>query len=152
MAKSGESNTDDDGSLAIMKNATCFTLSCRSQDATEDFAIDLDGTVGRQRKRRILIAEVEVASITAFSVWCNKEGGIGIAVEDHVAGMIADFSVGMGAGIVKKHLASCQSFFCRASLLLTNFVESSEHCGINGTSVIEKAAHCRLDIGNTSSV
>ena len=71
------------------------------------------------------IGEYEVSSIRANG-------------EYHIAGVIADCSIGMGVKIIEEHVAGGFGFFGRGGLLIGDFVESNYNSRVAASGIIQK--------------
>jgi hypothetical protein len=88
-----------------------------------------------------VVAKVEVATCTAACFWKVEVGGVAVYLENHVAGLIAEYSIRMSSGIIKELDDCFHSGFGSRALFRCKVAKSDEHGGVNSTSVVEKNTH-----------
>ena len=93
LEKSGD---DLDGMLGVHEDTAGFGFGCGGDDIFEGLAEDVDDAVEfGSLAWRAFVAEVENAGGAASGFGEDEVGGIGFNVEDHVAGVVADFGLGV---------------------------------------------------------
>jgi hypothetical protein len=78
---------------------------------------------------------------TAACFWKVEIGRVAVYLENHVAGLIAEYSIRMSGGIVKELDDCFHSGFGSGALFRCEVAKSDEHGGVHCTSVVEKNAH-----------
>jgi hypothetical protein len=88
-----------------------------------------------------VIAEIEVATCSAACFWKVEVGRVAVYLENHVAGLIAKYSIRVSSGIIKELDDCFHSGFGSRALFRGEVAECDEHCGINSTGVVQENAH-----------
>jgi len=90
-------------------------------------------------------AEKEMTSSTRSSFGFRKIGSIAVGPEIHVAGVIADFGVGMTGSVVEKLTDCIQCCLGAVGLGGRDRSKGDEHGGVYAAGVPEKSANNFLD-------
>ena len=93
-----------------------------------------------------------MASSTAASIRKNKVGGIGANGKNHVAGILADGSIGMSEKIIKKHVAGLFGVFGWRGLVIGDFVQRNNDGGFTAAGIVEKESGNLLDSFDTEFI
>ena len=126
MTKFFETHADRACFFAVVEEGSKLSFGGTGNDFAQDLAEDVDGTVGgwwgAVRRRGFggvmgTTAEEVVSGGARASLGCSKVGGIALDVEDHVAGVEADRSVGMRSAVIEELGQGFQSGFGAVCLL-----------------------------------
>jgi hypothetical protein len=82
-----------------------------------------------------------MATCSAACFWKVEIGRVAVYLENHVAGLIAEYSIRVSGGIIKELDDCFHSGFGSRTLFRGKVAESDEHGGVNSTSVVQENAH-----------
>ena len=89
--------------------------------------------------------EKKVTTGATASIGCTEVGSIGMYIEDHVRGLVANRGVGMCGHVIQKLVDTVACVFSGCVLLGSNGRERHEDCRINGMGIVEETAANLLD-------
>jgi hypothetical protein len=82
-----------------------------------------------------------MATGSAACFWKVEVGRVAVYLENHVAGLIAEYSIRVSSGIIKELDDCFHSGFGGRALFRGEVAKCDEHGGVNCTGVVEKNAH-----------
>jgi hypothetical protein len=104
-----EAGADGTSILEVVEEGTQFRFGGTGEDLVHGVAEDVDWSIQwwwREGWIRGTVAQVVVASGSGAGISFREVGGIAVNVEDHVTGMVADGSIGVGSTVVQE-LGGC---------------------------------------------
>jgi len=134
-----QSGSEHAAILGIVEQGTDFGFCGRGEDITHEIANNVKSTIERCLFARFwLIAEIVIAAGSGASFWLGKVGGIALDVQDHVAGMVTEDSIGVSGSIVEEPGGSFGSCLSASGLGGCKGAEGDKHGRINGTGIVEQ--------------
>ena len=116
----------------------------------------MDGTIELGVWRRAgstgKVGKEEMAGGTTASVGKDKICSIGTDSEDHIAGVVANRSIGMRRQVIKKHITGLAGVLGGSGLTVGNFVQRDDDGGIATAGVIEEETRDLLHTFDTEFV
>ena len=144
-----ESSNHGNSLLGVEKEAAGFGFGGGCGGGANGLAKNMDGTIGLWIRRRAGSGgkgcKEKMACSTAASIRKDKVGGIGGYSKDHVAGIIANGSIGMRGEIVKKHVAGLFGVLGWRCLSIGDFVRRNNDGRVTAAGIGEKEAGDLLD-------
>ena len=142
--------------LGVEKEAAGFGFRGGGGDGADGFAKNVNGTIGLGIRRRAGSGgkggEEKMTRSTAASIRKNKVGGIGGYGKDHVAGIIANGSIGMRGEIIKKHVAGFFGVLGWRGLIIGDFVQRDNDGRVTAAGIVEKETRDLLDTFDTEFI
>ena len=142
MAHFDQSSAHGNSLLSIKEETASFGFRGRGSNSSDGFAENMNRAIELGMRRRAggagKIGEEKMAGSTTASIGKNEVSSVRADSENHVTGVIADGSIGMGREIIKKHVASLFGMLGGGGLTVGNFVESNNDGGVTTARIIEK--------------
>jgi hypothetical protein len=119
-------------------------LSCQGHDCLDDLGSSEDHVV--VMGARCVAGHEEMSSCLAASIGLQEVGCITVCCKDHVTCLVGHDGIGMCERIVPKLFDLDHCVLGGICLLGSNGAQSSKHCAVNASCIVEERADYLLDV------